>query len=56
MTTLTVTIDLQKMLGLEDIAGVQFDICETVDGNVDVILTGSEIQVKAVAKRLSEIN
>ena len=54
--TLTVTIDLIKLLGLADVDGVEIDICETVNGTVDIILTGDPDKVTALAKSLSEIS
>ena len=54
--TLTVTIDLIKLLGLGDVEGVQVDICETVEGAVDIILTGDADKVTALAKSLSDLS
>lgn len=57
--TLTITIDITKLIeaNIEEIAadGIKIDVCDTVNGQVDLIIDGSSIEKIAEAvKKISE--
>lgn len=54
--TLTVTMEIKELLGLEEYPGVTIDICETVDGKADVIFGGEANQIIAAVSQLAKRN